>query len=203
MNTRLCEWRTRINTHKIDHYFSFVSGGDTGVKKRDQLEQLLSQGKIDNNQYQKRRVHQPDGRDKQWRRSNWRKRPAGVGFTKHGGVRRRILTRVRVRTSVATSGSVSSGSAGLPNDQSDSQVTPSTATHGNGSEVSGGDPDPSPDPNPDPNPKDRVTDALNATRAAIEEGFGPGGGTALLRASAALGRGAPGPSGQACWRPKH
>ncbi|XP_037960250.1 heat shock protein 60A-like [Teleopsis dalmanni] len=29
--------------------------------------------------------------------------------------------------------------------------------------------------------KDRVTDALNATRAAIEEGIVPGGGTALLR----------------------
>lgn len=33
----------------IHHYFSFVSGGDTGVKKRDQLEQLLSQGEIDDN----------------------------------------------------------------------------------------------------------------------------------------------------------
>lgn len=29
--------------------------------------------------------------------------------------------------------------------------------------------------------KDRVTDALNATRAAIEEGIVPGGGVALLR----------------------
>lgn len=29
--------------------------------------------------------------------------------------------------------------------------------------------------------KDRVNDALNATRAAIEEGIVPGGGTALLR----------------------
>lgn len=29
--------------------------------------------------------------------------------------------------------------------------------------------------------KDRYTDALNATRAAIEEGIVPGGGTALLR----------------------
>merc|ERR1712173_20931 len=29
--------------------------------------------------------------------------------------------------------------------------------------------------------KDRVTDALNATRAAVEEGTVPGGGTALLR----------------------
>lgn len=29
--------------------------------------------------------------------------------------------------------------------------------------------------------KDRVTDALNATRAAVEEGIVPGGGTALLR----------------------
>lgn len=34
--------------------------------------------------------------------------------------------------------------------------------------------------------KDRVTDALCATRAAIEEGIVPGGGTALLRASLAL-----------------
>ncbi|WP_336066722.1 chaperonin GroEL [Nitratireductor rhodophyticola] len=31
--------------------------------------------------------------------------------------------------------------------------------------------------------KDRVDDALNATRAAVEEGIVPGGGTALLRAS--------------------
>ena len=29
--------------------------------------------------------------------------------------------------------------------------------------------------------KDRVTDALNATRAAVEEGLVPGGGVALLR----------------------
>ncbi|WKW50028.1 chaperonin GroEL [Rhodomicrobium lacus] len=34
--------------------------------------------------------------------------------------------------------------------------------------------------------KDRVDDALNATRAAVEEGFLPGGGVALLRAIAAL-----------------
>merc|ERR1719162_47687 len=34
--------------------------------------------------------------------------------------------------------------------------------------------------------KDRITDALNATRAAIEEGIVPGGGTALLRASLTL-----------------
>ncbi|MCO4318675.1 chaperonin GroEL [Phyllobacterium sp. 21LDTY02-6] len=34
--------------------------------------------------------------------------------------------------------------------------------------------------------KDRVDDALNATRAAVEEGIVPGGGTALLRASAGL-----------------
>jgi len=34
--------------------------------------------------------------------------------------------------------------------------------------------------------KDRIDDALNATRAAIEEGIVPGGGTALLRASIAL-----------------
>ena len=31
--------------------------------------------------------------------------------------------------------------------------------------------------------KDRVDDALNATRAAVEAGIVPGGGTALLRAS--------------------
>ena len=34
--------------------------------------------------------------------------------------------------------------------------------------------------------KDRVEDALNATRAAVEEGIVPGGGTALLRASKVL-----------------
>jgi chaperonin GroEL len=34
--------------------------------------------------------------------------------------------------------------------------------------------------------KDRVDDALNATRAAVEEGIVPGGGTALLRASIVL-----------------
>ena len=31
--------------------------------------------------------------------------------------------------------------------------------------------------------RDRVEDAMNATRAAVEEGIVPGGGTALLRAS--------------------
>jgi len=35
--------------------------------------------------------------------------------------------------------------------------------------------------------KARVEDALNATRAAVEEGIVPGGGVALLRASEALG----------------
>ncbi len=35
--------------------------------------------------------------------------------------------------------------------------------------------------------KDRITDALNATKAAVEEGILPGGGTALLYASQALG----------------
>ena len=35
--------------------------------------------------------------------------------------------------------------------------------------------------------KDRVDDAMNATRAAVEEGILPGGGVALLRASKALG----------------
>jgi chaperonin GroEL len=34
--------------------------------------------------------------------------------------------------------------------------------------------------------KDRVDDALNATRAAVEEGISPGGGVALLRAMAVL-----------------
>jgi chaperonin GroEL len=36
--------------------------------------------------------------------------------------------------------------------------------------------------------KDRVEDALNATRAAVEEGIVPGGGIALLRAKRAIGR---------------
>jgi chaperonin GroEL len=36
--------------------------------------------------------------------------------------------------------------------------------------------------------KDRVDDALNATRAAVEEGIVPGGGVALLRARKAVGR---------------
>ena len=36
--------------------------------------------------------------------------------------------------------------------------------------------------------KDRVDDALNATRAAVEEGIVPGGGVALLRAKAAVGK---------------
>ena len=34
--------------------------------------------------------------------------------------------------------------------------------------------------------KDRVTDALNATRAAAEEGIVPGGGTALIRCASLL-----------------
>ena len=34
--------------------------------------------------------------------------------------------------------------------------------------------------------KDRVDDALHATRAAVEEGIVPGGGTALIRAGKAL-----------------
>merc|ERR1711971_1075735 len=34
--------------------------------------------------------------------------------------------------------------------------------------------------------KDRVTDALNATRAAVEEGIVPGGGTALIRCLSVL-----------------
>lgn len=34
--------------------------------------------------------------------------------------------------------------------------------------------------------KDRVTDALNATKAAVDEGIVPGGGAALLHASRAL-----------------
>jgi len=36
--------------------------------------------------------------------------------------------------------------------------------------------------------KDRVDDALNATRAAVEEGVLPGGGIALLRAAGAIGK---------------
>jgi chaperonin GroEL len=36
--------------------------------------------------------------------------------------------------------------------------------------------------------KDRVEDALNATRAAVEEGVVPGGGVALLRAKKAVGK---------------
>ncbi|MBO4769025.1 MAG: chaperonin GroEL, partial [Bacteroidales bacterium] len=36
--------------------------------------------------------------------------------------------------------------------------------------------------------KDRVEDALNATRAAVEEGIIPGGGVAFLRATKALGK---------------
>src|SRR6187549_2042789 len=36
--------------------------------------------------------------------------------------------------------------------------------------------------------KDRVDDALNATRAAVEEGVVPGGGVALLRAKKAVGK---------------
>lgn len=34
--------------------------------------------------------------------------------------------------------------------------------------------------------KDRITDALNATRAAVEEGIVPGGGVALVRCLACL-----------------
>ena len=36
--------------------------------------------------------------------------------------------------------------------------------------------------------KDRVDDALNATRAAVEEGIVPGGGVALLRANGAVSK---------------
>ena len=36
--------------------------------------------------------------------------------------------------------------------------------------------------------KDRVDDALNATRAAVEEGIVPGGGVALLRAKIAVSK---------------
>src|SRR5690606_13384504 len=36
--------------------------------------------------------------------------------------------------------------------------------------------------------KDRVDDALHATRAAVEEGIVPGGGVALLRAREAIGK---------------
>ena len=40
--------------------------------------------------------------------------------------------------------------------------------------------------------KDRIEDALHATRAAVEEGIVPGGGVALLRSAAALGKLKPG-----------
>src|SRR5208282_1399320 len=40
--------------------------------------------------------------------------------------------------------------------------------------------------------KDRVEDALHATRAAVEEGIVPGGGVALLRAAKALDKLKPG-----------
>ncbi len=40
--------------------------------------------------------------------------------------------------------------------------------------------------------RDRVEDAMNATRAAVEEGIVPGGGTALLRASKVLDKLSPG-----------
>ncbi len=36
--------------------------------------------------------------------------------------------------------------------------------------------------------KDRVEDALNATRAAVDEGIVPGGGTALVRAGKVLAK---------------
>ena len=36
--------------------------------------------------------------------------------------------------------------------------------------------------------KDRVDDAMNATKAAVEQGIVPGGGVALLRAKAAIGK---------------
>ncbi len=36
--------------------------------------------------------------------------------------------------------------------------------------------------------KDRVDDAIHATKAAVEEGIVPGGGVALLRAKAAVGK---------------
>ena len=36
--------------------------------------------------------------------------------------------------------------------------------------------------------KDRVDDAMHATRAAVEEGIVPGGGVALLRAKSAIGK---------------
>jgi len=42
--------------------------------------------------------------------------------------------------------------------------------------------------------KDRYDDALNATRAAVEEGILPGGGVALLKASLALSTNSPGTS---------
>ena len=48
--------------------------------------------------------------------------------------------------------------------------------------------------------KDRVDDALNATRAAIEEGIVPGGGVALVRAAASLSETTKGVSGRSIGR---
>ena len=45
--------------------------------------------------------------------------------------------------------------------------------------------------------KDRVDDALNATRAAVEEGIVPGGGVALLRAASSIGAKGANPDQQA------
>ena len=45
--------------------------------------------------------------------------------------------------------------------------------------------------------KDRYTDALNATRAAVEEGIVPGGGLALIRSLPALSEVKPANSDQA------
>ena len=48
--------------------------------------------------------------------------------------------------------------------------------------------------------KDRVEDALNATRAAIEEGIVPGGGVALVRAAASLSESTKGVTGRSIGR---
>ncbi|KAH8078412.1 chaperonin GroL [Cristinia sonorae] len=49
--------------------------------------------------------------------------------------------------------------------------------------------------------KDRYDDALNATRAAVEEGILPGGGVALLKASLALSSNSPGSNNSASLNP--
>jgi chaperonin GroEL len=47
--------------------------------------------------------------------------------------------------------------------------------------------------------KDRYEDALNATRAAVEEGILTGGGVALLKASLRVATNSPGSSSTTSW----